>query len=547
VSSVQIVERDFKNKTLYVASEAINKLHDGLLIEAFQACIYSQWQAQEILTAYEVRKQSPVDKDKDQSYVGLFDVLRFTPDLIDELSYVEAFTAPNVAYIGPMTERMMAGPRLHPDKRGESYAPKREKRQSSTMSIHEDLDVWGHKQHHYRAGCRGKPENSVAFPDTVRESVRYALQLNEDMHTENETLGLKHANLLPRCLVMMYPNDIIDDVDGHLVAKRNARPFTEMNMMKQRIYDMQLEEWKKGGKVGPPPVITTLANMGQAVHTDYMTAEMAKETDSGRLSTPASLVTAHRLGRTRLSGVQHRLDNPLPGADAALKPATAIASLRDVNSYHASLKARAARRMHEEQLRQQARQGYSSSTTTTTTATRPRSDLPADYESIPFISSVVTPVVPAAATTTTTATTTPSVPLAEPAYRPGYTMQGDTIVLDRPLRARTGVRAAGAADAAASLSSSSSSATDGTKKRARLSAAEQFDRDERARARLMRSASRGYESMSRLVSGDDDGDHSRSHLYYNDNDDDVPPGEMLKTNGGADDDDLGLEYMNVDD
>lgn len=60
-TSLQIVVRDFKNKVLYIATEAINKLHDDLLMEAFQACFYSQWQPQELLLAYEMRKQHPIN------------------------------------------------------------------------------------------------------------------------------------------------------------------------------------------------------------------------------------------------------------------------------------------------------------------------------------------------------------------------------------------------------------------------------------------------------------------------------------------------------
>ena len=74
-TSLQIVVRDQKSKTLYIATEAINKLHDDLLMEAFQACFYSQWQPQEILLAYEMRKQHPVHTVCKQRVTTAFHIL----------------------------------------------------------------------------------------------------------------------------------------------------------------------------------------------------------------------------------------------------------------------------------------------------------------------------------------------------------------------------------------------------------------------------------------------------------------------------------------
>jgi hypothetical protein len=536
-TSLQIVVRDFKNKTLYVAAEAINKLHDDLLSEAFQACLYSQWQPQEILTAYEVRKQHPVHKDRDVSYVGLFDVLRITPDLVHDFSFVDAYSAPNVAYITPMTAKMMAGPRLHPDKRNESYASERKKRQSSTVHIKEDLDVWGHRQHHFRAGCQGKPENSVSRPNAIRESVRRALQLNEDYHVANEALGrdegVRHVGLLPRCLKMTYPNDLVEELDTDMIRKNNARAFTDISQAKQKVYEMELAEWRASKAPGAPPVMTTLCNTGRASRADYTTAEAAGKAD-------AEGVHAYHLqrrGRARVRTDLQTIVNPMPDTTAPL--------VRNPTNHFNQMKLRRAQKIADEFLRQ-----------TGGGVPRPRPvvqhqispsplplDLPDDYDALPFVGSLMPASDDRASLQAAAVHHLPPV-----TQRFSHTVRDGVVVLAgglRPIVRPT----SGTGTGIGSRSSSSSSAAGAAVpkkaplrnvKKARQLASEVFD--EEARALLARSESRGYEAASAsaafeadVMAEDEEGDsRSRPAFCEGDADDDAPLSGMME---GDDDDD----------
>jgi len=546
------VIRDYKHNMLYAATEAIHKLHDELLVEAMQACLYAKWQPQEILTAYEARKQNPVDPDKDQTYVGLFDVLRFTADVVEEFAFMESYTAPNVAYVTPLTQKMMSGPRRHPDKRSESYAPQREKRLHSTMSIDMDLDVWGHKQHHYRAGCKGRPEKSPSYPNTLRESVRRALQQNEDYHVENETLQeVKHVNLLPRCLKMKYPNDLIDELDAHAVAKHNARPFTEITLAKQQAYDMEVQAWIAGGKVGTPPIMTTLSNTGRAVRMDYLTADLAHELGAAnglnRLTGTTPKATAAALAMARVSGTRLTLVNKVHDPSRAI--------VMDVTSYYTKKLARDARRLKEETARQQAREGRTTTTTGPSAAAasaekRRKTTTINEYDDLPTTASLMPDFhghqqqQPEPALSTVHSVPTP-----------GYTLVDGRVVLAAGLRARQLPHATTAnntttTDGFTSLSSSTSSSAVAPATTTRPSkkappqkkpklASEVYDAN--SRAVLLQSASVGFESASRLL-GEDDGDDSRSRLFYEHtpivrNDDDMPTAGLL------DDDDNALENM----
>jgi hypothetical protein len=546
VTSLQIVKRDHKNKTLLIATEAINKLHDDMLVDAFQHCMYPQWQPQELLTAYEVRKQNPVDQEKDQSYVGLFDVMRITSEVVEEFSQVEAFTAPNVAYLTPTTQKMMSGPRLHPDKRGESYAPRREKRESSTTSIREDLDVFGHRQHHYRAGCRGKPEKSPSHPNILRETIRAALQQNEDYHEENDTAGImKHVDLLPRCLQMQYPHTIIDELDDHLRQKRNARPFGEMNVAKQKVYEMEVQDWIKGGKQGPVPVMTTLTNMARVVRADYRMAELGGPLNGGgdgvsnggsggangvgRLGAPVD----SRLGR-KVRGSKQTFAHPVT-------PSTTNMMVKDPLAMYAQQKARKAARIEQDRLRELILEAAQA------TGYGPRGkrgantwDPSADYTDIDSLMpagdvalharlegrQVPQLEAPPASTPAAAAAAAVVAPAA-----PAYEIVDGLVVLPANVRATKLRRTE--SDRFASLSSSSSSAVPAAdaatgaaktkgpshkkQKKKLRTAAEKFD--DITRTILEQNASTGYDSVALLCEVDKE--DSRSRLM--DDDDNVQP------------------------
>ena len=169
---LQVVIRDFKAKVVYIAVEALGKLHEDLLMDAIGACMYSKWRPQAILTGVQARKEHPIDAGKFMTYAGVFQVSEITPEVVAALSVVEDFAAPDVTYIPPVVRDMFAGPRLHPDKGTEHYSSKRSKREKSVMTIDEDLDDWGCKQHHYRSACPGAPEASPAMQTTLFQRIR---------------------------------------------------------------------------------------------------------------------------------------------------------------------------------------------------------------------------------------------------------------------------------------------------------------------------------------------------------------------------------------
>jgi hypothetical protein len=494
LSPLQIVVRDFKNKILFVATEAINKLHDDLLMDAFQACMYSTWQPQELLLAYEVRKQDPVHLDRDVTYVGLFDVLRVTPELVAEYSFVESYSAPNVAYVTPTTASILSGPRLHADKVGESYATNREKRSKTTMSIKEDLDVWGHKQHHYRAGHPGKPQDSPSYPNTVRESVRRALQLNEDRHRANELPGQDaasmHTGLMPKCLKICYPLTIIDELDDELIDKSSARPFTAIATATQQAYNLSLAEWKRT-KVGPMPVLQTMGGAGRLARSNFALAEVANkgaaQTDGRRRAGPHS--------RNRTKWVDYKRQT-LGG----LQPEPLIAEMPiNMEAWHARKQLILAKRrqiaMGNATAALPLTEGGGGGAhidvdATTATITTTGYDelaylsnlLPSDFD-MTALPAPIESLPPPSAQQQQQQTR----PQPQTVMSTSYTMQGDMVVLTKGIRPK-----AGPLTSSSTSASSASTSSKGLKKAPplRRTASEAFD--EEARAILMRSISMGF-------------------------------------------------------
>lgn len=523
-TSLQIVVRDYKNKILYIATEAINKLHDDLLMDAFQACIYSKWQPQELLTAYEARKQHPVTKDRDHTYVGLFDVMRITPDSVEEFSFTTSYSAPNVAYITPTTALIMGGPRLHPDKRNESYAEKREKRERSTVQIKEDLDVWGHKQHHYRAGYPGKPENSPSRPNAIRESVRAALQLNEDQHEFNEAPGQledkKFRGLMPRCIMMRYPNDLLDEIDADLIKKSGARAFNETATRRQEAYKLEVEDWKKEGGKGPVPVMHSLCSMTRAVRVDYMTAEAALQAGNPISLRAIQQAEQPRPSRAKVGSRTRMIKNAMPDPEAD-------AEHIEISSYHLSKRLRTARKLQAAQDRRNTGEDAQfiggDDVDEDAPPQAPRNTAMLEYEQLDDINSLL-----------------PASDLRQSAVMDApYTIQNGLVVFAKPVRAQAGPLTS-SSSSAASMSNGKPSA-----KKARKSASQVFD--DNARSLLAQSISMGFgedeSSLSNLgarFDNDDnamDRDDSRSRpAFISDND--APPPSFIDEDGGE-----GLEPM----
>ncbi len=81
IRAIQVVVHDYANKRIHIATEALGKLHDDIITEALQSCLYNKWQPQELLTGFQVRKIHPLDPSRHLSYPGVFDVLRITPEV----------------------------------------------------------------------------------------------------------------------------------------------------------------------------------------------------------------------------------------------------------------------------------------------------------------------------------------------------------------------------------------------------------------------------------------------------------------------------------
>jgi hypothetical protein len=475
-----------------------------------------------------------------------------------------------------MTQKMMSGPRLHPDKRQESYAPQREKRQNSTTSIQQDLNVWGHSIHHYRAGCEGEPVDSPSFPNTLRESVRRALQQNEDYHEENDTFKeIRHVGLLPRCLKMCYPNDLIDELDDHSVRKGNARPFTEINLAKQRVYELELEDWIKEGRIGPLPVMTTLTNTGRASRVDYFTAEQAQELGKSLNTIAANLGvnalttdddggSSGVLRRTRVSGMRRSLARPAPDSTRVL--------VKDPMNFHVQQKERRAAKQEEERLRQMVRDGKLDPSVLLKHKKAPTRTPVNEYDNLPTTESLMPPSLSDNQQQQTVVHQDQTVALqAQTAVHqfvrrdPGYTVVDGVVVVTNGLRARAPPLVSSTntttTDGFTSLSSSTSSSASSAAavpsttarpskkapplKKARL-ASEVYD--ENARAILLQNASTGLESASMMLEeeNNNDGDNSRSRLGYEHAPTPIVNDDAMPTSGFLDDDDDDdLEDMEV--
>jgi len=314
---IKVVTIDFKGKAVYIAVEALGKLHDNLMSDAIAACLYKHWRPQVMLTGTQVRKAHPTESGKVLNYAGIFNTMELAPDVIAEFGgMLDSFDAPDAAYIPPVARTMFHGQRLHPDKKHEYYNDKRTRRTQAVLTITEDLDDWAHEQHHYRAACFGKHTDSISRPLTVYERIRRHLADIEDRHDWNAKQGSadkdRYKNLPPRCRFMDYPMALVAEVDLALKTKKEARPFMLREEVIADALAMEVARWEKTelskqeNARAPKPVIRSFQQAASAVHLRYpVEASVVATVSSGR-------------GKGRNKGRDKNadaLDTTLPGSD----------------------------------------------------------------------------------------------------------------------------------------------------------------------------------------------------------------------------------------
>jgi hypothetical protein len=246
---LQVVQKDYANKRIYIAVEALGKLHDDQFFDAIGACLYSGWRPQAMLTGVQVRKEHPLDAERSMNYAGIFNVLEISPEVVEGMAVMPTFAAPNAEYIPKSSRPFFEGPRLHPDKQKERYNSKRTKRSASVIHIEEDLDDWGCKQHHYRSAMMGDAADSPAMPLTLFHRIREAVLKVEMKHRWNNAEGTleadKYKDLPDPCRRMNYPLDLVEDADRFLKDGKKARPFLEVSQVLADVHNREVEQWEK--------------------------------------------------------------------------------------------------------------------------------------------------------------------------------------------------------------------------------------------------------------------------------------------------------------